>query len=90
MKKLLAGIAFAFVTAFASQALARSCPTVRMALGNMGTTSVETFRPTHNDQRRPSKAVRLHAVTVLLLGAIVGLILWTPALPWLFKSLGLQ
>ncbi len=57
-----------------------------MALGNMDTTSVETFRPTHNDQRRPLKAVRLHAVTVLLL--IVGLILWTPTLPWLFKSVG--
>jgi hypothetical protein len=27
-------------------------------------------------------------MAVLLLGAIVGLILWTPALPWLFKWAG--
>jgi hypothetical protein len=27
-------------------------------------------------------------MAILLLGAIIGLILWTPALPWLFRSLG--
>jgi hypothetical protein len=27
--------------------------------------------------------------TALLLGAILGLALWTPALPWLLKSLGI-
>ena len=26
-------------------------------------------------------------MTVLLLGVILGLLLWTPAVPWLFKSL---
>ena len=27
---------------------------------------------------------------IFLLGAILGLVLWTPVLPWLFKSLGLN
>jgi hypothetical protein len=27
-------------------------------------------------------------MTALLLGAILGLALWTPTLPWLLKSLG--
>jgi hypothetical protein len=27
--------------------------------------------------------------TALLFGMILGLALWTPALPWLFKSLGI-
>jgi hypothetical protein len=26
--------------------------------------------------------------TALLVGMVLGLALWTPALPWLFKSLG--
>jgi hypothetical protein len=29
------------------------------------------------------------AQTVFLLGVILGLALWTPALPWLLKSLGI-
>jgi hypothetical protein len=44
--------------------------------------SVEIFRRTHNDQPPASNA--WHPMTILLLG----LILWTPVLPWLFKSLG--
>jgi hypothetical protein len=32
--------------------------------------------------------VSWHGMTILLLGAIIGMVLWTPALPWLFKSLG--
>jgi len=35
-----------------------------------------------------SNPVSWHGTTILLLGMIVGVILWTPALPWLFKSLG--
>jgi hypothetical protein len=56
----------------------------------MGITSVGTFRRTHNDQPPALDAVSWHPTLILLLGAIVGFILWTPLLPWLFKSLGLD
>ncbi len=35
-----------------------------------------------------SNPVSWHGMTILLLGMVVGVILWTPALPWLLKSLG--
>jgi hypothetical protein len=48
----------------------------------MGITSVETFRQTRNGH------VEWRAITVFLAGALLGLILWTPALRWALKSLG--
>jgi hypothetical protein len=33
-------------------------------------------------------AMTWRPMAVLLVGAIIGLILWTPALPWLLNSLG--
>jgi len=56
----------------------------------MGITSVGTFRRTHNDQPPALDTVSWHPTLILLVGAIVGFILWTPLLPWLFKSLGLD
>ena len=89
MKTLLAGIAFALAMAFTSQAFATDLPDCpKGACGNKGTTSVETFKRTHNDQPPAANAATRHAIAVLLLGALVGLILWTPVLPWLFKWAG--
>jgi hypothetical protein len=56
----------------------------------MGIMSVRTFRQTHNDQPLALDAMTWRPIIILLLGAIVGLILWTPVLPWLFRSLGLH
>jgi hypothetical protein len=90
MKTLLTGIAFALVMAFTSQAFATDLPDCPKGAWKHGLTSVRTFRQTHNDQPLVSDAASWHPTLILLLGAIVGFILWTPLLPWLFESLGLD
>ena len=65
----------------------RTCLIAQRVLGSMGTSLWRTFRQTHDDQSL-AMAMTWRPMAVLLVGAIIGLILWTPALPWLLKSLG--
>jgi hypothetical protein len=74
MKTLLVGIAFAIGMLFASQAFAAELPDCPKGAWKHG--------------HYICGDVSWRGMTILLLGMIVGVILWTPALPWLFKSLG--
>lgn len=88
MKTLLAGIAFALAMAFTSQAFATDLPDCPKGAWKQGHYVCGDIKRTHNDQPPAANAATRHAIAVLLLGAIVGLILWTPVLPWLFKWAG--
>ena len=90
MKTLLAGIAFAMVMAFTSRAFATDLPDCPKGAWKHGHYVCGTFRRTHNDQPPALDTVSWHPTLILLVGAIVGFILWTPLPPWLFKSLGLD
>ena len=89
MKTLLTGIAFALVMAFTSQAFATDLPDCPKGAWKHGHYVCEDIQANSYDQPLVSDAASWHPTLILLLGAIVGFILWIPLLPWLFESLGI-